>query len=102
MALTLNFILASKQHEKLEESHAKRCEEGKQLTLFETEVRTKSLEKEYEGAIRALALSTIPISRPAVNTIIAFYDELIKQTVLLADTCILKACNITSLALVHI
>ena len=41
------------------------------------------------------------LGRPAVNSIIAFYDDdLMEKAVLLADTCILKACNSTTLALV--
>ena len=160
--------LASKRHERLKQNYLKRVQEGKQLTLFETEIRAKSKEKEAEGAIhdlvRALSFSAIPITqldtflglylrkycpalrsmpksqqvankylvdvynehmstikskivgkkicfiidespdilgRPAVNTLIAFYDDdRFAKTVLLVDTCILKACNSTTLAFV--
>lgn len=38
--------LASKRHERLKQNFVKRMKEGKQLTLFETEVRAKSKERE--------------------------------------------------------
>ena len=60
----VNENIGSKRHAKMKENYVKRMAEVKQqLTLYDSEVRSKAREKEHEGAvydfIRALSFSGI-------------------------------------------
>ena len=60
----VNEHIGSKRHAKLKENYVKRMAEGKQqLTLYDSEVRSKAREKQHEGAVydfvRALSFSGI-------------------------------------------
>ena len=59
--------LSSKRHARLKENYLKRMAEGKQLTLYDSEVGAKAREKEAVGAIydlvRALSFSAVPLSQ---------------------------------------
>ena len=163
----INEHLNSKRHKRMKANYEKRLQEGKQLTLYESEVRVRSKEREAETVAhdftRALLYSglslnkadgymgklfrkycpaarTMPgsrqlsrkylpeiyeqhissvkekiarrrisvildespdvIGRPAINTLISFYNSLSnRKTVLLVDTSIVKSCNSTTAAL---
>lgn len=161
--------IGSKRHAKLKENYLKRMADGKQqLTLYDSEVRSKMREREHEGAVydfvRAMSYSGVPLfqantflgqfvkkycpalrsmpghvqlsnkylvevykehmsflksliadkkfcfiidespdvlGRPAVNTLISFYDDSAgNKAVCLVDTCLVKASNSTTLAFV--
>ena len=47
----VNKHLGSKRHKRMKENYKERQQEGRQLTLFESEVRAKAKEQEAEGAV---------------------------------------------------
>jgi hypothetical protein len=61
----INEHLSSKRHKQMNANYERRLEEGRQLTLYESEIRAKSKEREAETVAhdftRALAYSGLPL-----------------------------------------
>ena len=59
--------LSSKRHTKLKQNYLKRVAEGKQLTLYDSEVRAKTrekvIEREIHDFVHALSFSAIPLTQ---------------------------------------